>query len=115
MSYISNFIESFVHLFSIDFRGEPTVEPAVIGEPRYDECWGEEIPNDKFVVPLFVDGYKSPLMMKFDTPDRGGRVSNKLSNFMYLFDIDSVGRLGDVSGEPVTIKVQADSVTIDPV
>ena len=115
MSYINSFIEKFVHLFSIDFRDETMVEPAIIGEPRYDECWGEEIPDDKFVVPLFVDGYKSPLMMKFDVPEPDGVGSYKLNNFLNLFDIDSVGRLGDVSGEPVTIEVQGDNVTIVPV
>lgn len=114
MSYISNFIESFVHLFSIDLRDETTVEEAVVGEPRYNECWGEEIPDDKFVVPLFVDGYKSPLMMKFEIPDPDGVGSYKLNNFLDLFDIDSVGRLGDVAGEPVEIKVQGSDVTIVP-
>ena len=115
MSYIKNFIKSFVHLFSVGFRDEPVVEEAIIGEPRYDECWGEEIPEEKFVVPLFVDGYKSPLMMKFDIPEPDGVGSYKLNNFLDLFDIDSVGRLGDVSGEPVEIKVQSGDVTIIPV
>ena len=114
MSYINSFIKRFVHLFSIDFRNETTVEEATIGEPRYDECWGEEIPDDKFVVPLFVDGYKSPYMMLFDIPEPDGEISEKLSNFLNLFGIDSAGNLGEIAGETVSIEVRGGDVIIEP-
>jgi len=115
MSYINSFIESFVHLFSIDLGNETIVEEAVIGEPRFDECWGKEIPDSKFVIPLFADGYKSPDMMLFDIPEPNGECSDKLNNFLDLFDIGSTVNLEDVIGETISIEVQSGgSVVIRP-